>query len=169
MNELIDLLSKLHGTWVGKGNGKFPTIESFEYEDTISFNVDLSYPMIHYEQKTALTATGEASHWESGFIRIIDAETIEISNSQDSGRVEVLRGKVLRVDPTQDKYEIALFSTNIANDSRLVNTKRIFTFENNTMEYCNFMSTTTTPSPAMLPHLHSILVKSNTPVPTSMG
>ena len=86
-------LAALEGSWRGGGKGDYPTIEAFEYEETLRFELDSSYPMIHYEQRTLLLPAREPSHWESGFIRPMEDGTIEVSNSQDSGRVEVLRGR----------------------------------------------------------------------------
>jgi THAP domain-containing protein 4 len=90
---MLDLKTKkLHfllGRWTGNGNGKFPTIASFNYRETLTFSIDGLNDLIHYEQKTWLTHNDEPSHWESGFIKPVEnEETIfEISNSQDSGRV----------------------------------------------------------------------------------
>ena len=109
MNNSFKILSKLQGSWKGKGEGEFPTIDSFEYEEHIVFEVNSAYPLIHYEQKTILLPNQEPSHWESGFIRILDGDVIELSNSQDSGRVEVLQGKI--INHPEGGYEIDLVST----------------------------------------------------------
>ena len=159
MDEILKRLAKLHGSWKGKGNGKFPTIDSFEYEEHLDFEVNLSYPLIHYEQKTVLLPSQEPSHWESGFIRVLDDGMIEISNSQDSGRVEVLQGVMRNLSNISDEYEMEFVSIALANDPRLVNTRRVFKVTNNTLEYSKFMTTNTTEKPMLLPHLHSILTK----------
>ena len=88
---------KLHfllGTWSGIGNGQFPTIKSFTYSENLAFNFDGVNDLIHYEQRTWLAPDNTPSHWESGFIKPVEGEEdiFEISNSQDSGRVEVLKG-----------------------------------------------------------------------------
>ena len=68
----MDRLRVLHGTWRGRGAGDYPTIDAFKYEETLRFEFDSRYPMIHYEQRTFLMPSGEASHWESGFIRVVE-------------------------------------------------------------------------------------------------
>lgn len=157
MNNILERLSKLHGSWKGKGNGKFPTIDSFEYEEHLHFEVNLAYPIIHYEQKTTLIATQEPSHWESGFIRILEDGVIEISNSQDSGRTEILQGKMNHF--SDHGYEMEFASIAIANDPRMINTRRVFKVTDNTLEYNQSMTTNTTKESILLPHLYSILTK----------
>ncbi len=147
----------MQGLWKGKGEGKFPTIDSFKYEEHLQFEVNLAYPLIHYEQKTILLSTQEPSHWESGFIRVLDEDIIEISNSQDSGRVEILQGKMSNVSDVG--YQLAFTSIALANDPRLVKTSREFKVIGNTLECHQSMATHTTQKPIMLPHLHSILTK----------
>jgi hypothetical protein len=46
-----DLLNLLLGEWSGTGRGDFPTIEPFEYLETLVFSAD-GRPFLHYEQKT---------------------------------------------------------------------------------------------------------------------
>jgi hypothetical protein len=151
------MLSNLHGSWKDKGSGKFPTIDSFEYEEQLDFEVNSTYPLIHYEQRTILLSTQEPSHWESGFIRVVDEDYIEISNSQDSGRVEVLRGKMLAT--SDSSYELNLVSISIENDPRLKSTQRLIKVTNDAIEYNKFMHTNTTKESKMLPHLSAFLNK----------
>jgi len=157
MDNIFERLSKLQGSWMGKGHGKFPTIDSFEYEEHLHFEVHLAYPLIHYEQKTILLPTQEPSHWESGFIRVLDDGVIEISNSQDSGRVEVLQGNMSKL--SDDGYEMEFASIALANDPRMVKTTRAFKVTDNTLECHQSMATNTTKEPIMLPHLYSILTR----------
>ena len=157
MDHIIKKLSVLHGSWKGKGEGKFPTIDSFKYEEHLHFEVNLAYPLIHYEQKTILLSTQEPSHWESGFIRVLDEGIIEISNSQESGRVEVLQGKMSKISDIG--YQLGFTSIALANDPRLVKTSREFEVTGNTLECHQSMTTNTTQKSIMLPHLHSILTK----------
>jgi len=161
MNTILDRLYQLQGTWKGQGSGKFPTIDSFKYMEELTFEVNRKYPLIHYEQKTILIATQKPSHWESGFIRIIDDNMIEISNAQDSGRVEVLRGKMIQ--QSDAGFEILLVSTVLANDPRMISTNRTFKLEDNTLECTQAMATNTTKEAVMFPHLNSILNKVDLP------
>ena len=154
-DENLQQLMKLEGEWKGRGAGRYPTIDSFEYDETIRFDPDASYPLIHYEQRTWLTS-GEASHWESGFIRPLEDGAIDVSNSQDSGRVEVLRG---RLSPADGGFVLALESVVLDHDPRLVRTRRTFTLNDDTLRYLVEMATHTTPEPRMQQHLEAVLTR----------
>jgi len=142
-------LRDLHGTWSGRGQGNYPTIDSFEYLETTRFEFDERYPLIHLEQRTTL-ADGEPSHWESGFIRVADDGMIEISTAQDGGRVEVLRGPI---EMTTTGFRLELESVALGHDDRLVRTGRLIELEGNGLRYEMRMSTTTTDEPEWLTHL----------------
>jgi hypothetical protein len=153
MDETQTLLGRLAGSWSGSGVGDYPTIERFEYEETLRFELDARYPLIHYEQRTRL-ASGEASHWESGFLRWQEDGSIELSNAQDSGRVEVLRGRLVELE---DGFDLSLMSVAIAWDPRMVGTRRDFRVRADRLDYVVQMSTSTTDSPRMGQHLEAHL------------
>ena len=150
---------KLHfllGTWSGIGNGQFPTIKSFTYSENLAFNFDGVNDLIHYEQRTWLAPDNTPSHWESGFIKPVEGEEdiFEISNSQDSGRVEVLRGEYTR----KDDIDILHFKMKlIQNDPRMVSSERIFTIQDNQLSYIKKMSTLNTKEHQQ--HLQAMLYK----------
>ncbi|MFQ6023709.1 MAG: heme-binding beta-barrel domain-containing protein [Acidiferrobacterales bacterium] len=150
-------LLPLQGSWGGKGVGGYPTIESFEYEETLRFELNSAYPLIHYEQRTLLVPSREPSHWECGFIRPLEDGSIEISNAQDSGRIEVLRGRLIDTEREGDDLRIALDSVVLDHDPRLVCTRRTFTVRANTLRYVMDMSTHTTPAPQLGQHLEAVL------------
>jgi hypothetical protein len=148
---------KLHfllGTWTGNGNGKFPTITSFNYREILTFSIDGLNDLIHYEQKTWLTHNDTPSHWESGFIKPVENEenVFEILNSQDSGRVEVLKGKLIS---DVENHTIHFKMKLIQNDPRMVNSERIFTMQQDKLSYIVKMATKNTPEHQQ--HLESTL------------
>ena len=148
----------LLGKWTGNGSGKFPTITSFNYTETLTFNFDGVNDLIQYEQRTWLTPNNTPSHWESGFIKPVEGEenVFEISNSQDSGRVEVLRGEYSR----QNGSDILHFKMKlIQNDPRMVSSERIFTIQDNQLTYVKKMATQNTPEHQQ--HLQATLYKNS--------
>ena len=166
IEQTIRRLGTLHGMWQGEGAGDYPTIEAFRYRETLVFELDSDYPMLHYEQRTVLLPDEEASHWESGFIRATEDGLIEISNSQDSGRVEVLRGKLLDGDDAgEDDLRIELDSIVLDHDPRLAGTRRVFCLRGNTLRYTTYMATHTTPEPLLQQHLEATLHRRPDPAP----
>ncbi|MEM9556718.1 MAG: FABP family protein [Acidobacteriota bacterium] len=154
---VFELLSPLSGRWVGRGRGQYPTIEPFEFAEETTFLLAPEYPMIRYEQRTWLAPEREASHWELGFWRSVGEGELEISNAQDSGRVEVLRGALV-VD-SDGVLTLTLKSQCIAHDPRLVRTERIVTVRGSKLHYLKYMTTTTTAAPERLLHLEATLEK----------
>jgi hypothetical protein len=151
----FDLLAALDGTWHGRGNGGYPTIETFEYTEQTRFEFDDRYPLIHFEQRTVLD-DGEPGHWESGFLRVAEDGAIEVSTAQDGGRVEVLRGP-LTVTP--EGFRLDLESVALGHDARLLRTGRLVEVRGDRLRYEMKMSTTTTDEPRWLTHLTAELVR----------
>jgi THAP domain-containing protein 4 len=152
-------IAKLHfllGKWKGSGSGKFPTITSFDYDEILTFRTDSYNDLIHYEQRTWLKRDDTPSHWESGFIKPVDGEdnVFEITNAQDSGRVEVLRGEFYK---DKDDYMLHFKMVTIANDPRMMNSERIFTIKDDKLSYIVKMATKNTPEHQH--HLQSLLEK----------
>jgi hypothetical protein len=143
-----DLFRLLIGEWSGSGRGEFPTVEPFEYLETITFAGD-HRPFLHYEKKTRRRNAGQAdyipSHWESGFLRLLPNDEVELVNVQGSGRLERLTGSL---DPTETGLILRLKSTDFLNDPRMVETSRIIIVEGNSLNYSQTMHTTAVPGPA---------------------
>ena len=141
-------LQLLLGEWSGTGRGEFPTIEPFEYLETIRFSSD-GHPFIHYEQKTKRRSMGQTdyipSHWESGFIRLLPNGKVELVNVQGGGRLERLTGSL---EQTETGMILRLQSTAFLNDPRMLETSRTIILEGDTLHYAQNMHTTAVPQPA---------------------
>ncbi|HJZ80906.1 MAG TPA: FABP family protein [Pyrinomonadaceae bacterium] len=145
----IARLSALVGTWKGEGKGCFPTITSFNYTEECVFSSNDSEPLIHFEQRTWVKSTDETNgsplHWESGFIRAIEDGGVEISNAQNGGRVEVLRGAIDETVCLEGILLLRLESVLFGNDPRLIHTTRKYQLHKNSLLYWVEMATTKTP------------------------
>jgi hypothetical protein len=80
----------LLGTWHGTGNGDYPTIEPFVYEETVTFE-HFGKPFIAYSQRTK-GADGAPLHTEAGYIRAVNDTEYELVISQPSGVTEIHTG-----------------------------------------------------------------------------
>lgn len=155
-NLIISKLNFLLGEWQGNGGGQFPIINSFEYTEILTFKMDGINDLIHYEQRTWLKPNHIPAHWESGFIKpVVGKENFfEISNAQDSGRVEVLVGELLT---EQGKHILHFKMKLLQNDPRVVHSERIFTITNQNLSYIKKMATQNTPY--LQQHLEAELIK----------
>lgn len=143
-----NILHLLVGEWSGSGRGEFPTIEPFEYLETLRFTADYR-PFVHYEQKTQRRNSAQAdyipSHWESGFIRLLADGQVELVNTQGGGRLERLIGSL---EQTERGLILRLGSATFMNDARMIETERTITLEGDTLRYTQDMGTTAVPSTA---------------------
>ncbi|MFT5050373.1 MAG: hypothetical protein ACI8QZ_001774 [Chlamydiales bacterium] len=146
-------LARLVGHWHGKGVGDYPTIDRFEYQEDLRFESEPAYPVMRYEQRTQLV-NGEPSHWEFGFLRWLEDLSIEVSNVQVGGRVEVLHGSIETVG---ESVVLGLESVVLGHDARLVRTRRSITVDGDRLHYQAHMHTNTLETPRMLLHLEARL------------
>lgn len=140
-----NILHLLVGEWSGTGRGEFPTIEPFEFLETLRFTSD-NRPFLHYEQKTKRRNSEQAdyvpSHWESGFIRLLPDGQVQLTSAQNGGRLEVLTGPL---EQTDAGLILRLKSGAFLNDSRMIKDSRTITVEGDTLHYTQSMSTTAVP------------------------
>ena len=139
-NQVINLLE---GTWKGEGRGYFPTVTSFDHRDTLTFT-RRDEKTLAYEQRAQKRYEGQTewleSHWESGFIRILE-NGLELVSAQ-IGRAEVLIGTIETPDCLNGLIRIHFVSKAIANDPRMVSSARTFELEGDTLRYEMEMHTT---------------------------
>lgn len=135
------LFTLLEGTWGGEGRGGFPTVNSFDYRETLTFT-RRDQKTLAYEQRTQKRYDGQTewlqSHWESGFIRLLENDELELTSAQ-IGRTEVLAGSIESMDTM---FRIHFVSKTITNDPRMVSSARIFELESDTLRYEVEMQTT---------------------------
>jgi hypothetical protein len=135
---VFDLLA---GTWKGEGRGQFPGVTSFTYRETLIFT-RRDAKTLAYEQRTQKLYDGQTewleSHWESGFIRILENGELELTSAQ-IGRIEALVGNI---ESTGDVFQIHFVSKVIANDPRMISSKRTIELEGDILRYEMEMQTT---------------------------
>src|SRR5215211_6786480 len=136
------LLSLLEGTWNGEGRGDFPGVTSFDYHERLIFT-RRDEKILAYEQRAQKRYDGETeylpSHWESGFISILENDDLQLVNIQIGGRSEILVGSV---ESRNGLFRIHFVSKTLNNDLRMVASARTFELEGDTLRYEMGMHTT---------------------------
>lgn len=148
------LFTFLEGIWTGGGRGGYPTVQSFDYRETLTFT-RRDEKTLAYDQRTQKRYDGQTdwlvSHWESGFLRVLENGELELTSAQ-IGRTEVLMGTVISLDSI---IRIHFVSKTITNDPRMICTERIFELEGNALHYEMHMQTTQVDR--LTPHLKATL------------
>ncbi len=109
-------LAGLLGTWSGRGHGSYPTIDEFDYDETVTF-AHVGKPFLSYQQRTARTGAGNPLHAESGYLRIAagggDEPTVEAVIVHPTGVAEVDEGTLRYATSPVPTLSLRLRSTEV--------------------------------------------------------
>lgn len=143
------------GVWRGTGVAVYPTIETTQYRDELTFREHEGKPIVQVEQKTWRIHPDQTEtllHWEFGFVRQVADTTYEWVNAQNNGRVEVLKGEL---SGSAGAWVLDLRSAAFANDPRMLQSIRHFQIEGDQLRYTMTMATQA--HPALEVHLQAEL------------
>jgi hypothetical protein len=84
-------LTALLGTWRGEGRGEYPTIDSFGYEEEVTFS-HVGKPFLAYGQRTWRQPDRFPLHAETGYLRLIGGARAELLLAHPTGITEVSEG-----------------------------------------------------------------------------
>ncbi len=157
----LDRLAPLVGIWTGKGEGGYPTIDDFEYTETLQIQHQPGLGYLTYEQKTELVdAAGRVvrrSHWEAGLLRPLEDGSLELACVQAGGRVEVLRGEFVNIESKPGWLKLEFQSKLVGNDERMKSSSREWTITTDRFKYVMEMVTTKVAEPTI--HLEANLMR----------
>jgi hypothetical protein len=136
---MIQKLEFLLGKWVGEGHAAYPTINSTNYTEELTFESCGEENKIEFNQKTLFKNENRHLHREFGFIFEKEKDVFTLISAQNNGRTEVLKGAL------ETPVKLVIDSTHFGNDEKPVKTRREYYIENELLHYKLFLQTQNQP------------------------
>jgi len=97
LHPTLTSLAGLVGEWTGHGHGSYPTIEDFDYIETVTFTSS-GKAFLAYSQRTSNAVDGSALHTETGYLRSSGGSGVELVVASPTGVAEIDEGVFRIVD-----------------------------------------------------------------------
>ena len=97
----VAVLAPLLGTWIGQGQGIYPTIRPFGYVEEVIFG-HVGKAFLSYRHSTKATDDGRPLHAEMGYVRVPTPGRVEWVIAHTSGIAEMQEGTLSIAGATID-------------------------------------------------------------------
>lgn len=137
-------VAHLLGTWSGTGHGEYPTIDPFDFAESVTFG-HVGKPFLTYSQRTRSIGTptqpAQPMHAESGYWRFPAPGRVEVVLSHPTGIVEIEEGTIeLGIDGTIVFELGTAFVAHSSSAKSVTGIERTIRIRGETLEYSVRMS-----------------------------
>lgn len=134
LHETLRALAPLLGTWEGAGRGEYPTIDSFDYTESITLG-HVGKPFLAYQQRTKAADDGRPLHAEAGYWRLPTPTSVELVLAHPTGITEIQQGS-LTVDDDLLTVDLASSTIGLSSTAKLVGAvQRTLVIRGDVLEY----------------------------------
>ncbi|XP_011864557.1 PREDICTED: THAP domain-containing protein 4-like [Vollenhovia emeryi] len=159
LHEALGPLAWLEGTWLleGQGDGKYPTIQDFNYYEELSFT-SMGQPMFNYTAQSYALDLRKPMHRETGFVKVNPATgQVTLISAHSFGLTTIECGETFDNAVTFNSTDITRMEG--AKMPHVTQVRREFKLHDNCLEYVLYMATSNTP--VLTEHLRAKYVKAS--------
>ncbi|MGC2192450.1 MAG: FABP family protein [Candidatus Dormiibacterota bacterium] len=92
--ELLAPFSSWLGRWEGEGRGLWEADPPFRYRESLTIESVPNRSLLRLVQRTSVLESGELSHSETAFLRLLPDQAVELVLAAPSGYVELHTGRL---------------------------------------------------------------------------
>jgi hypothetical protein len=94
VSDLLAPFSEWLGRWEGEGRGLWAAAAPFRYRETLTIEAVPNRALLRLAERTVVLESGELSHSEVGFLRLLPDRAVELVVAVPAGYVEVHTGRL---------------------------------------------------------------------------